>query len=313
MIISILMLASGLTILLTAAHVIIPGTISVAYYFRIPAHVLAVLLIAAGTSAPELIVAIQAGLNGTPQIVWGNIVGSNITNILVVLSISGLFFPINTTENATKRDIIILLAISAFIAISAYNFLSLPLLIGFLLVIILVFYTLYLVRLKPAKEEAEKNTEDCNLSFKRSLIYCFAGVVGLILGADLMVNAAVELAVTLSISKTVIGLTIVAFGTSLPEIAAAIASLFHRRVDIALGSIIGSNIFNIVAGLGITRLVSELPVTNDILVTGIPVMILSTLILALLIFLKQPLGKIISICFLVIYCLFLWLNLAISN
>ena len=313
MIISILMLASGLTILLTAAHVIIPGTISVAYYFRIPAHVLAVLLIAAGTSAPELIVAIQAGLNGTPQIVWGNIVGSNITNILVVLSIAGLFFPINTTENATKRDILILLAISAVITISAYNFLSIPLLIGFLLVIILVFYTLYLVRLKPAKEEAEKNTEDCNLSFKRSLIYCFAGVVGLILGADLMVNAAVELAVTLSISKTVIGLTIVAFGTSLPEIAAAIASLFHRRVDIALGSIIGSNIFNIVAGLGITRLVSELPVTNDILVTGIPIMILSTLILALLIFLKQPLGKIISICFLVIYCLFLWLNLAISN
>ena len=313
MIISILMLASGLTILLTAAHVIIPGTISVAYYFRIPAHVLAVLLIAAGTSAPELIVAIKAGLNGTPQIVWGNIVGSNITNILVVLSISGLFFPINTTENATKRDIIILLAISAVIAISAYNFLSLPLLIGFLLVIILVFYTLYLVRLKPAEEEAEKNTEDCNLSFKRSLIYCFAGIVGLILGADLMVKAAVELAVTLSISKTVIGLTIIAFGTSLPEIAASIASLFHRRVDMALGSIIGSNIFNIVAGLGITRLVSELPVTNDILVTGIPIMILSTLILALLIFLKQPLGKIISICFLVIYCLFLWLNLAISN
>ena len=307
------MLASGLTILLTAAHVIIPGTISVAYYFRIPAHVLAVLLIAAGTSAPELIVAIQAGLNGTPQIVWGNIVGSNITNILVVLSIAGLFFPINTTENATKRDILILLAISAVITISAYNFLSLPLLIGFLLVIILVFYTLYLVRLKPAKEEAEKNTEDCNLSFKRSLIYCFAGVVGLILGADLMVNAAVELAVTLSISKTVIGLTIVAFGTSLPEIAAAIASLFHRRVDIALGSIIGSNIFNIVAGLGITRLVSELPVTNDILVTGIPIMILSTLILALLIFLKQPLGKIISICFLVIYCFYLWLNLAMIS
>ena len=313
MIISILMLVSGLTILLTAAHVIIPGTISVANYFRIPAHVLAVLLIAAGTSAPELIVAIQAGLNGTPQIVWGNIVGSNITNILVVLSISGLFFPINTTENATKRDILILLAISAVITISAYNFLSIPLLIGFLLVIILVFYTLYLVRLKPAEEEAEKNTEDCNLSFKRSLIYCFAGIVGLILGADLIVKAAVELAVTLSISKTVIGLTIIAFGTSLPEIAAAIASLFHRRVDMALGSIIGSNIFNIVAGLGITRLVSELPVTNDILVTGIPIMILSTLILALLIFLKQPLGKIISICFLVIYCLFLWLNLAISN
>ncbi len=313
MIISILMLASGLTILLTAAHVIIPGTISVAYYFRIPAHVLAVLLIAAGTSAPELIVAIQAGLNGTPQIVWGNIVGSNITNILVVLSISGLFFPINTTENETKRDIIILSAISAVITISAYNFLSLPLLIGSLLVMILVFYTLYLVRLKPAEEEVEKNTEDRNLSFKRSLIYCFAGIVGLILGADLMVKAAVELAVTLSISKTVIGLTIVAFGTSLPEIAAAIASLFYRRVDMALGSIIGSNIFNIVAGLGITRLVSELPVTNDILVTGIPIMILSTLILALLIFLKQPLGKIISICFLVIYCLFLWLNLAISN
>ena len=313
MFISILTLASGLTILLIAAHVIIPGTISVSYYFRVPAHVVAVLLIAAGTSAPELIVAIQAGLNGTPQIVWGNIIGSNITNILVVLSISGLFFPINTTDTATKRDMILLLAISAIITISAYYFSSLPLSVSILLVIILTCYTLYLVRLEPDEDEAEKNTEGSELSFKRSLIYCVAGVTGLVLGADLMVNAAVELAVALSISKTVIGLTIIAFGTSLPEIAAAIASLFHRRVDMALGSIIGSNIFNIVAGLGITRLVSELPVTNEILIIGIPTMTLSTLILALLIFLKQPLGKIISICFLATYCLFLSLNLAIGG
>ena len=126
MIISILMLASGLTILLTAAHVIIPGAISVAYYFRVPPHVVAVLLIAAGTSAPELIVAIQAGLNGTPQIVWGNIIGSNITNILVVLSIAGLFFPIATNDTQTKRDMILLLAISTIITISAYYFSALP-------------------------------------------------------------------------------------------------------------------------------------------------------------------------------------------
>ena len=312
MIISILMLASGLTILLIAAHVIIPGAISVAYYFRVPPHVVAVLLIAAGTSAPELIVAIQAGLNGTPQIVWGNIIGSNITNILVVLSIAGLFFPIATADTQTKRDMILLLAISTIITISAYYFSALPIFVSILLVIILAFYTLYLVRLKLDEEEAEKNTEGAELSFKRSLIYCIAGLPGLMFGADLMVNAAVDLAVTLSISKAVIGLTIIAFGTSLPEIAAAIASLFHRRVDIALGSIIGSNIFNIVAGLGITRLVSELPVTTEILVTGIPIMILSTLILALLILFKQPLGKIISVFFLAIYCLFLWLNLAIG-
>ena len=313
MIISFLMLAIGLTILLTAAHVIIPGTISVAYYFRIPAHVLAVLLIAAGTSAPELIVAIQAGLNGTPQIVWGNIIGSNITNILVVLSIAGLFFPVNTADKSIKRDMILLLVISSIITISAYYFFSLPLSISILLVIILSCYTLYLVRLEPDDELAERNTEGSQLSFRRSLIYSVAGVAGLVLGADLMVKAAVELAVSLSISKTVIGLTIIAFGTSLPEIAAAIASLFHRRVDMALGSIIGSNIFNIVAGLGITRLVSQLPVTNEILLTGIPIMILSTLILALLILLKQPLGRTISICFLAIYCLFLSLNLVIGS
>ena len=313
MIISIFILTIGLAILLTAAHVIIPGTISVAYYFRIPAHVLAVLLIAAGTSAPELIVAIQAGLNGTPQIVWGNIIGSNITNILVVLSIAGLFFPVNTTDKATKRDMILLLAISAIITISAYYFFSLPLLVSILLVVVLACYTLFLVHLEPDEELAEKNIEGSELSFKRSLIYCIIGVAGLVLGADLMVKAAVELAISLSISKTVIGLTIIAFGTSLPEIAAAIASLFHRRVDMALGSIIGSNIFNIAAGLGITRLVSELPATKEILVTGIPIMILSTLILALLIFLKKPIGKIISICFLGLYCLFLWLNLAIGS
>ena len=100
MIISIFMLVIGLATLLAAAHVIIPGTVSIANYLQIPAHVVAVLLIAAGTSAPELVVALQAALNDAPQIVWGNIIGSNITNILVVLGIIGLMFPINTFQTS---------------------------------------------------------------------------------------------------------------------------------------------------------------------------------------------------------------------
>ena len=130
------------------------------------------------------------------------------------------------------------------------------------------------------KKETEKNLTE-KLSFERTLIYCFFGVTGLVLGADTMIKGAVELANNLSISKTVIGLTIIAFGTSLPEIAAAVASLFHRRVDMALGSIIGSNIFNIVAGLGITRFVSELQISKDMLSMGMPTMIFATFTLAI--------------------------------
>ena len=151
------MLAIGLAMLLTAAHVIIPGTISIAHYLRIPAHVVAVLLIAAGTSAPELVVAVQAGLNGTPEIVWGNIIGSNITNILVVLSITGLLFTINTNDLAIKRDMLLLIAITALICLPAYYFYSLPLFVGFLLVIILASYTFFLVNQKPSEQETEKN------------------------------------------------------------------------------------------------------------------------------------------------------------
>ena len=151
------MLAIGLAMLLTAAHVIIPGTISIAHYLRIPAHVVAVLLIAAGTSAPELVVAVQAALNGTPEIVWGNIIGSNITNILVVLSITGLLFKINTNDLAIKKDMLLLIAITALICLPAYYFYSLPLFVGFLLVIILASYTFFLVNQKPSEQETEKN------------------------------------------------------------------------------------------------------------------------------------------------------------
>ncbi|MBT5798580.1 MAG: calcium/sodium antiporter [Alphaproteobacteria bacterium] len=308
MIISILMLCIGLAILLTAAHFIIPGTISVANHFRIPPHVIAVLLIAAGTSAPELIVAIQAALYGSPQIVWGNIIGSNITNILVVLSIAGLFFPISTLDNSSRRDMYVLLVVTAVIALSAYVFQSLPLAFSVILIVILASYTLYLVRQQLNDDEVADNTEE-SVSLKRSVIYCIGGVVGLVLGADLIVKGSVDLALALSISKTVIGLTIVAFGTSLPEIAAAIASLIHKRTDMALGSIIGSNIFNITAGLGITRLFSELPLTSEILTIGLPIMLLSTLILAGLIILKQAIAKLVSSCFLIIYIIFLGLNM----
>ena len=312
MIISIFMLVIGLAILLAAAHVIIPGTVSIAHYLKIPAHVVAVLLIAAGTSAPELVVALQAALNGAPQFVWGNIIGSNITNILVVLGIIGLMFPINTGETATTRDMLLLLFLTALICIPAYYFNSLPLLCGFALVTILASYTIYLVSQRSNEYEIDKNMGR-ELSFNRSLIYCFAGIAGLIFGAEILIRGAVELAIGLSISKTVIGLTIIAFGTSLPEIAAAVASLFYRRVDMALGSIIGSNIFNIAAGLGITRLVSELEVPSDMLLLGLPVMILVTMMLAIIIVMKHPIGKVISICFLSIYCLFLWINMMVSS
>ena len=110
-----------------------------------------------------------------------------------------------------------------------------------------------------------------------------------------------------------IGLTIIAFGTSLPEIAAAVASLFHRRFDMALGSIIGSNIFNIVAGLGITRFVSELQISKDMLSMGMPTMIFATFTLAIFILTQRPIGKIVSCYFLTIYFIFLWLNLVISG
>ena len=312
MIISIFMLVIGLAILLAAAHVIIPGTVSIAHYLQIPTHVVAVLLIAAGTSAPELVVALQAALNNAPQIVWGNIIGSNITNILVVLSITGLIFPISTGDLAIRRDMILLLCITILISIPAYYFNSLPLLFGFALVFILTFYSFYLVSQQSNENEIENNT-DRDLTFKRSLIYSFAGIIGLIFGADLIIKGAVELAIGLSISKTVIGLTIIAFGTSLPEIAAAVASLFHRRIDMALGSIIGSNIFNIAAGLGITRLISELEVPNDMLFLGMPIMILVTIVLAVIILMKFPIGRFVSGCFLFIYCLFLWINMTIGN
>ena len=308
---SLFWLMSGLAVLLTAGHYLIPATLGLATRLRLPAQTIAVLVVAGGTSAPELLVSLDAGLSGQPDIALGNIIGSNITNFLLVLGLGALFFAVRTNEPASRRDLVMLLAVTLIFALSGFLFSALSFVISLGLVVMVGFYIRSL--LKSGALEAELDADIAGddkaalekPSLMQASLASLACVAGLLIGANWMVDGAVQLAEASGISSAVIALTIVAIGTSLPEIAAVVASLLHKRGDMALGNVLGSNIFNLAAIGGLTGLVAPLPFSDQLIGFALPWLIGITALLALLIWRGRPLRRVTALLLLCFYGLFL--------
>ena len=313
---SLFWLMSGLAVLLTAGHYLIPATLGLATRLRLPAQTIAVLVVAGGTSAPELLVSLDAGLSGQPDIALGNIIGSNITNFLLVLGLGALFFAVRTDEPASRRDLVMLLAVTLIFALSGFLFSALSFVISLGLVVMVGFYIRSLLKsgALEAELEADIAANDKAVLQGPSLIQAslasLACVAGLLIGANWMVDGAVQLAEASGISSAVIALTIVAIGTSLPEIAAVVASLLHKRGDMALGNVLGSNIFNLAAIGGLTGLVAPLPFSDQLIGFALPWLIGITALMALLIWRGRPLGRVTALLLLCFYGLFLAMSAA---
>ena len=308
---SLLVLGGGLLLLLWGGYVLLPGTISLAQHLRLPAPLIAIGIIAAGTSMPELLVSVDAALIGTPEIAWGNLLGSNIANLLLVLGLGALIVPIPTKNTLEPRDQLFVLAftIAATVILffdllgGAYRYVTASILMsGFFAYMGLQLWSAY--RFDVSGDTAGIDT-DKPLAVWRASLYCIGGVIGLIIGADLFVEGGVSLASALGLSQTVIGLTIIAIGTSLPEIIAVLASILHRRNDIALSNIIGSNIFNLSAILGIAGLTAPLPAPNDILGLTLPILMLSTTLICWISFKGNIITRVWATVFVGFYFLFL--------
>ncbi|MGC6412673.1 MAG: calcium/sodium antiporter [Candidatus Puniceispirillaceae bacterium] len=313
---SLFWLMSGLAVLLTAGHYLIPATLGLATRLRLPAQTIAVLVVAGGTSAPELLVSLDAGLSGQPDIALGNIIGSNITNFLLVLGLGALFFAVRTDEPASRRDLMMLLAVTLIFALSGFLFSALSFVISFGLVVMVGFYIRSLLKSGALEAELEADIAgDDNAALEKpslmqASLASLACVAGLLIGANWMVDGAVQLAEASGISSAVIALTIVAIGTSLPEIAAVVASLLHKRGDMALGNVLGSNIFNLAAIGGLTGLVAPLPFSDQLSGFALPWLIGITGLLALLIWRGRPLGRVTALLLLCFYGLFLAMSAA---
>lgn len=297
-----LWLAAGLAILLVGGHLLVPATVSLARHLRLPPQLIALLLVAGGTSAPELLVSVEAALSGSPAIAISNVAGSNMANMLLVLGLGAVLAPIATKGAVARRDMLVM---AGFTALSLGFFMitgSLPAFGAGLLLVLFLVYIGWVLKSDSGTEEEP----DSNLQPVQSAALLLVAVISLIIGADLMVEGAVDLARQADISEAVIGLTIVAIGTSLPEIAAVLASLLHRQTDLALANVIGSNIFNLAGVLGIAGLLAPLPAGPELTEFGLPAVAVITLLLGGYILTGKPIGRKSGLVFIGLYLMFLF-------
>ncbi|EFS31997.1 calcium/sodium antiporter [Bacteroides sp. D2] len=271
---NILLLIGGLILILLGANGLTDGAASVARRFRIPPIVIGLTIVAFGTSAPELTVSVSSALKGSTDIAIGNVVGSNIFNTLMIVGCTALFAPIVITRNTLRKEIPLCILSSIVLLICANDvFLDkaseniLNRVDGLLLLCFFVIFMGYTFAIasKPATMEQqaeypviEEETEIKSLPWWKSILYIIGGLAALIYGGQLFVDGATGIARNLGVSESIIGLTLVAGGTSLPELATSIVAALKKNPEIAIGNVIGSNLFNIFFVLGCSASITPL-------------------------------------------------------
>lgn len=263
LLISIALLLVGLVILIYGADIMVRGSASMASKWGVSSIVIGLTVVAFGTSAPELVVSMLSAMKGTTDLAIANVIGSNMANILLILGIAASIKTLKVKEGTTYKEIpfallgMLLVAImgnDAFFDNAATNALTRSDGLAFLaFFVIFIYYTYGLSKVEGEKEKID------TYSWGKSLIMFVVGIAGLILGGQLIVNNAISLAQLAGLSETLIGLTIIAIGTSLPELATTVVALRKGHTDLAIGNAIGSNIFNVFWILGLTATISPLP------------------------------------------------------
>ncbi len=293
----------GLVILLLAGDSLVRGAVNLSLRLGVPALIVSLTIVAFGTSAPELLISIRAVLDNAPGIALGNVVGSNTANILLVLGIPAILARMHTSECDSRKTYLFMLASSIlFIALAMLG--DFTLWTGLLLLAVLALVLWDQMRdalshrrnekKEQAAEELLEALEDAdpNMPFWRIGIYTGLGLIGLPLGANLLVENATLIARTYGVSDTVIGLTLVALGTSLPELATTVMAALRRQADVALGNVIGSNMFNLLAIIGLATLFGPIPVDPEFLRFDLWVMLGASLLLVPFVFFRRDITRV---------------------
>jgi cation:H+ antiporter len=281
-----LLVIGGFILLLVGAEIMLRGAIGIAEKFGISKLVVGMTVVAFGTSAPELLVSLNAALAGSSGLAIGNVVGSNIANIWLVLGVAGILMPIAVEPGALRRDGWMLLIGTGLFAGLTYRG-EIDLFAGLVLLAYFIGFLVYsYLREKQGLDEAgemyEHEVDDIDGvpdSLLKILVYLIIGFAGLIYGADILVEGGVEIARTFGVSEAVIGLTVIAFGTSLPELAATIVAAMRKHSDVAVGNVVGSNIFNVVGIVGVVSIITPMEIPARVINFDIWIMLAATLIL----------------------------------
>jgi len=241
--------------------------------------VIGLTVVAFGTSAPELVVSLISSIKGKSMIAVGNVVGSNICNIALVLGLAAMFQPITADKSVVKRDIPIMLAISVYLLLLSFNS-KLGRIEGATLFTGIILYTFfnYYIAMRESKRASGEATvilapevEEIEYVASRSkqIVLIVVGIIGVVGGAQIVVESAVKIMQILGVSEKFIGLTIVAFGTSLPELATSVVAALRKEMDISIGNLVGSNVFNIMSVLGAASLVRPIPIPGGFIESGL--------------------------------------------
>ena len=256
-----LLLIVGFVLLIKGADFFVEGSSDIARLFKIPSVVIGLTIVAAGTSAPEAAVSITAGLAGSNDIALNNVIGSNLFNLLVVVGVCAIIKVFTADEVIFKRDLPICIALTALLAIFLFDG-ALGLVDGIILLVLFVSYIAMTV-VHALKHRTHEEEEQKQRKWYLSLLFIAGGLAGVIFGGDLVVDSASKIAVNLGMSEALVGLTIVALGTSLPELVTSIAAARKGDSGMALGNVVGSSIFNIVFILGSSSVLSTIGTNPD--------------------------------------------------
>jgi len=308
--------AIGLTVLLFAGDTLVKGAVNLSLRLGVPALIVSLTIVAFGTSAPELLLSGQAIIDGVPGLALGNVVGSNVANILLVLGIPALLATMHTSEHDTRSSYLQMLAASVlFIGLCFVGVLTSV--SGVILLAALAAMLIYavVVARRHRNGNADPDPEDLegadpSISWPLIVMFLVLGIIGLPLGANLLVDGSTNIATRIGISDTVIGLTLVAIGTSLPELATTVMAALRRQADVALGNVIGSNMFNLLAIIGVATLFGPIPVDRQFLTFDLWVMLGASLLLIPFVFMRRNITRVWGVGLSVTYVIYLFVVLA---
>lgn len=291
-----ILLIVGFVLLIKGADIFVDGAAAIAKKLGIPGVIVGLTIVSLGTSAPELSVSIISSLQGNNDIAIGNVLGSNIFNTIVVIGTTAIIVPLLIKKDLIKKDFFISIGITGLLLFVAFDSIIfgkeniISRIDGIILLIVGIIYTAYLIYTAKKSDVQESDEDVDSIKISKSIILSIIGVIGIVVGGKLVVDSAKEIAITFGMSEKLVGLTIVAIGTSLPELVTSAVAAFKGKTDIALGNVLGSNIFNIVLIIGLSATISPIAVAGN-LIFDILFLIAATVIIGILVFTGKGEGR----------------------
>ncbi len=299
-----LLLIAGFVLLIKGADFFVEGSASIARKLRVPSLIVGMTIVAMGTSLPECSVSINASLTGENSLAVSNVLGSNIFNLMVVCGVCALFAPLIVKAETRNRDITFSILCAVLLGILGFFGMELERMDGWIFLVIFVLFLFYMVmsalKARAAGQEVDEGEEYAVIPVWKSLLFIVCGAAAIAFGGDFVVKSASKIATTFGMSQTLVGLTICAIGTSLPELVTSVVAARKKQVDMALGNVIGSNIFNILFVLGISSAISPIAVITENLV-DVVLLILMSLIVWIFTWSKERVNRAEGACMVLLY------------